>query len=89
MGYETLENNRSMRFDELIKPLNKVSYEDFKRIKFDRQFPSSFYFPSKIDTVFLLNSTEFPDIADIITQLGNWNRNSDAESIGAGTFFFV
>lgn len=89
MGYETLENNRSMRFDELIQPLNKVSYEDFKRIKFDRQYPSSFYFPSKIDTVFILNSTEFPDIADIITQLNNWNRNSDAESIGAGTFFFV
>jgi acyl-homoserine-lactone acylase len=89
MGYETLENNRSMRFDELIQPLNKVSYEDFKRIKFDRQYPSSFYFPSKIDTVFLLNSTEFPDIADIITQLNNWNKNSDAESIGAGTFFFV
>ena len=89
MGYETLENNRSMRFAELMQPLNKVSYEDFKRIKFDRQFPSSFYYPSKIDTVFLLNSIEFPDIADIITQLGNWNRNSDAESIGAGTFFFV
>jgi len=89
MGYETLENNRSMRFAELMQPLNKVSYEDFKRIKFDRQFPSSFYFPSKIDSVFLLNSNEFPDIADIITQLNNWNRNSDAESIGAGTFFFV
>lgn len=89
MGYETLENNRSMRFTELMQPLNKVSYEDFKRIKFDRQFPSSFYFPSKIDSVFLLNSSEFPDIADIITQLNNWNRNSDAESIGAGTFFFV
>ena len=89
MGYETLENNRSMRFDELIRPLNKVSYEDFKRIKFDRQFPSSFYFPSKIDSVFLLNSTEFPDIADIITQLNNWNRNSDVDNIGAGTFFFV
>jgi acyl-homoserine-lactone acylase len=89
MGYETMENNRSMRFDELIQPLNKVSYEDFKRIKFDRQFPSSFYFPSKIDSVFLLNSNEFPDIADIITQLNNWNKNSDAESIGAGTFFFV
>jgi len=89
MGYETLENNRSMRFAELMQPLNKVSYEDFKRIKFDRQYPSSFYFPSKIDSVFLLNSTEFPDIADIITQLNNWNKNSDAESIGAGTFFFV
>ena len=33
MGYETLENNRSKRFEELVKPLNKVSYDDFKRIQ--------------------------------------------------------
>jgi acyl-homoserine-lactone acylase len=52
MGYETLENNRSKRFEEMLKPLNKVNYEDFKRIKFSRQFPSNFYFPYTIDTLF-------------------------------------
>jgi acyl-homoserine-lactone acylase len=44
MGYETLENNRSRRFEELLAGYNKVSFADFKRIKFDRQYPSKFAF---------------------------------------------
>jgi acyl-homoserine-lactone acylase len=89
MGYETLENNRSKRFEELVKPLNKVSYSDFKRIKFDRQFPSKLYFPANIDSLFLLDATAYPDIADIINNLKAWDKKANAESIGAGNFFFV
>ncbi|MBX9779170.1 MAG: penicillin acylase family protein [Chitinophagaceae bacterium] len=89
MGYETLENNRSKRFEELVRPLNKVSYADFKRIKFDRTFPSKFYFPSKIDTVFLLEESAYPDVAELITQLKKWDKNAAAESVGAGTFLLM
>lgn len=89
MGYETLENNRSKRFEALLQPLNKVSYEDFKRIKFDRQFPSSFYFPYNIDSLFLLDETKYPDISDLILQLKKWDKKGDATNIGAGTFFMV
>ncbi|OYZ01357.1 MAG: peptidase S45 [Sphingobacteriia bacterium 28-36-52] len=89
MGYETLENNRSKRFEEMLNPLKKVSYEDFKRIKFSRQFPSNFYFPYNIDTLFMLDETKHTDIADIILNLKSWNKIADAESIGAGTFFMV
>jgi acyl-homoserine-lactone acylase len=89
MGYETLENNRSKRFEEMLKPLNKVSYEDFKRIKFSRQFPSNFYFPYNIDTLFMLDETKYTDIGDLILNLKSWNKIADAESIGAGTFFMV
>ncbi|MFY8026188.1 MAG: penicillin acylase family protein [Sediminibacterium sp.] len=89
MGYETLENNRSKRFEEMLKPLNKVSYEDFKRIKFSRQFPSNFYFPYNIDTLFMLDETKYTDIADLILNLKSWNKIADAESIGAGTFFMI
>jgi acyl-homoserine-lactone acylase len=89
MGYETLENNRSKRFEEMLKPLNKVSYEDFKRIKFSRQFPSNFYFPYNIDTLFMLNETVYPDIADLIVNLKTWDKIGNAESIGAGTFFMI
>lgn len=89
MGYETLENNRSKRFEEMLKPLNKVNYEDFKRIKFSRQFPSNFYFPYNIDTLFMLDETKYTDIADLISNLKSWNKIADAESIGAGTFFMV
>jgi acyl-homoserine-lactone acylase len=89
MGYETLENNRSKRFEEMLKPLNKVSYEDFKRIKFSRQFPSNFYFPYNIDTLFMLDENKYTDIADLILNLKSWNKIADAESIGAGTFFMI
>lgn len=89
MGYETLENNRSKRFEEMLKPLNKVSYEDFKRIKFSRQFPSNFYFPYNIDTLFMLDETKHTDIADLITNLKSWDKIANAESVGAGTFFMI
>ena len=89
MGYETLENNRSKRFEEMLKPMNKVNYEDFKRIKFSRQFPSNFYFPYNIDTLFMLDETKHIDIADLITNLKSWDKIANAESVGAGTFFMI
>jgi acyl-homoserine-lactone acylase len=89
MGYETLENNRSMRFAELIAKHDKLSYEDFKKIKFDRQYPNKFAFPFNIDSIFLLNAKEHHEIADLIHQLNQWDKNAAAESIGAGTFLMV
>lgn len=89
MGYETLENNRSKRFSELLSGLDKVSYTDFKRIKFDRQYPSRFAFPMNIDTLFLLKEENHPSIADLIRQLNQWDKKADAASVGAGTFLMV
>lgn len=89
MGYETLENNRSIRFAELVAQHQKISYADFKSIKFDRQYPSKFAFQGNIDNLFLLNPKENPAIADLIQQLNQWDKKSNAESIGAGTFLYV
>jgi acyl-homoserine-lactone acylase len=89
MGYETLENNRSRRFEELLAGYNKVSFADFKRIKFDRQYPSKFAFGNNIDTLFLLNAAEHPAVADLINNLNSWDKKANAESMGAGTFLLV
>ncbi|MDE3254314.1 MAG: penicillin acylase family protein, partial [Bacteroidota bacterium] len=89
MGYETLENNRSRRFEELVAGLDKVSYADFKRIKFDRQYPAEFAFPTNIDSLFLLNPADHPEVADLITNLKQWDKRANVESMGAGTFFLV
>lgn len=86
MGYETLENNRSVRFAELVSAQDKISYDVFKRIKFDRQFPSKFAFPINIDSVFLLKPDDHPEIADLISNLKNWDKVANVESIGAGAF---
>lgn len=89
MGFETLENNRSKRFMELVSAEEKISYETFKKIKFDRQFPSQFAFPINIDTIFLLKAEYYPDVADIANILQQWDRNANAESVGAAIFLKV
>lgn len=86
MGYETLENNRSMRFAELIKQYDKVSYEDFKRIKYDGRYPEKFSFAIDIDSLFMLNASQYPALADLIHQLKQWDRNSDIQNTGATIF---
>jgi acyl-homoserine-lactone acylase len=89
MGFETLENNRSLRFAELVAKYQKVSYADFKSIKFDRQYPTTFAFQGNIDSLFKLNPTEYPEISDLIQNLNQWDKKSNMESLGAGTFLFV
>ncbi len=89
MGYETLENNRSMRFAELVKQYDKVSYEDFKRIKYDGRYPEKFSFPIHIDTLFLLDPAQHPQVADLIESLKQWDRNSDIQNTGATIFAHI
>ncbi|MBL0884316.1 MAG: penicillin acylase family protein, partial [Chitinophagaceae bacterium] len=89
MGYETLENNRSMRFAELVKQYDKVSYEDFKRIKYDGRYPEKFSFAIDIDSLFLLNAADYPQLAALIQQLKQWDRNSDIRNTGATIFAHI
>jgi acyl-homoserine-lactone acylase len=86
MGYETNENNRSERFMEEIARLDKVSYEDFKRIKYDRQFPTPLAFNIKSEGLFTVDEKEYPAIAPIITTLKQWDRKAGPGSRGAAYF---
>lgn len=91
MGYETHDNNRSLRVMELLQQMPKVSYEDFKRIKYDLQLPKKLAFPVNIDTLFMLNEKEYPKYADLITTLNTWDRKGTIDSRGAalfGIFFY-
>jgi acyl-homoserine-lactone acylase len=83
MGYETYENNRSRRFMELIEPLDKVSWEDFKRIKYDQQLPARLSYAVDLTSLMTLSAEDHPDIAPLIRTLQEWDRRSDIHSVGA------
>ena len=87
MGYETYDNNRSTRLIELIESYDKISYEDFKDIKYDNSFPSKFNYSfmdiSIIETLNLDAEDELSEILDIIQ---GWNRKTDIDSQGAGIY---
>jgi acyl-homoserine-lactone acylase len=87
-GYETYHNNRSQRAKDLIDPLNKISYEDIKRIKFDRSLPSKILFPYGFtaDSMFLVDENAYPTLAPIITTLKKWDHAAVVQSKGAAIY---
>ncbi len=90
MGFERYDNNRSIRIKELIDAEDKVSYEDFKRIKYDRQYPAVMNFSwMNINALFDIDPKKYPDIATLIERIQNWDRKTDASSKGAGSFAFL
>jgi acyl-homoserine-lactone acylase len=87
MGFETYDNNRSTRIKELIDQYDRVDYQDFKRIKYDHQYPKPYNFNwMDINYLDLLDPTKYPDVAFLIERLQAWDRKANPVSLGAGTF---
>lgn len=86
IGIETFDNNRSVRFQELIAQFDKLSYEDFKRIKYDNQLPQKLTFRSDLSELFTMKPAEYPEIQGIIEGIQQWNRKTDIDSKGAAKF---
>ena len=84
-GYELTHNNRSRRAKDLIDGLDKISYEDLKRIKFDRQLPAKILYPYgyTADSLFMVDETKYPLLSPLIISLKKWDHNAIAESNGA------
>ena len=87
MGYETYDNNRSIRLIELIESYDKVSYDDFKDIKYDNSFPSKFSY--NFMDINLIDEIELDanhELFEIVNEIQNWDRKTDTNSIGAGLY---
>jgi acyl-homoserine-lactone acylase len=87
MGFETYDNNRSTRIKQLIDQYEKVSYSDFKTIKYDRQYPKPYAFSwMNINYLDQLNPEMYPDLKALIISLQTWDRKANSNSVGAGLF---
>jgi acyl-homoserine-lactone acylase len=89
MGYETNDNNRSLRFMELIAQYPKLNYDNFKKIKYDLQLPTQLAYQTNADSLFLLQPNEFPALSRIISTLHQWDRKASIDSKGATIFSIV
>ena len=69
--------------DEQNNP-KKISYNDFKKIKYDNQYPKPYHFSwMDINHLDKLDNKSFPGISTLIENLQNWNRKASSSSIGA------
>ncbi|MEO6406278.1 MAG: penicillin acylase family protein [Ferruginibacter sp.] len=88
-GWEEYNLNRSVRFMELFPQNEKLSYEKFKQIKFDRQLPAHMQYTYKIDSMFSLNANDYPSFANLITTFKTWDKRGDETSKGAAIFLLT
>ena len=87
MGFETFNNNRSTRIFELVESHKSIDYEIFKKIKYDNKFPTPFnYNFMDVNNIMEMKPDDYPEVADLITQIQNWDRSTDASSTGAGAY---
>ena len=86
MGYSQYNNNRSIMFKKLIEGYDRVSYEDFKTIKFNRTINTPAYTSQiqNLEDLFKLSAEDYPELKVLINNLHSWDRNVDADSKGAG-----
>ena len=87
MGFETYDNNRSIRIKQLIDEHKKVDYNDFKKIKYDHQFPKPFHYSwMNIDSLFMMSPEKYPKTRAVLEQIQGWDRSTSADSYGAGAY---
>ena len=90
-GYQPLEDltNRGARFDELIRRYDKLSYDNLKQIKFDRAYTKPLLAFPKLEPLFSLDSKEFPDVAEAINLLRDWDRVTSEDSEAASVYILA
>ncbi len=88
-GWEEYNLNRSERFMELFPQNEKLTYEKFKQIKFDKKLPANLQYPFQFDSLYNLNEKDYPQLANLITTFKNWNKRGDADNKGAAVFLLI
>ena len=93
MGYQItgMENNRSSRFLELMQQYDSISYEDFKTIKYDNQYPKKMMTRTalNLEDLMHLNPADYPEISDAINLLNTWDRKTDKTNKTAALYILT
>jgi acyl-homoserine-lactone acylase len=87
MNFELYDNNRSTRIFELINSYESIDYNAFKEIKYDHTFPNPFtYNFMSVNNLFEMKPDDYPEIKELLIEIQNWDRKTNVESVGAGTY---
>lgn len=90
MGFQPsgMENNRSVRFLELVSHLDSIDYLEFKGIKYDQQYPARMTTRTAVnlELLFELSENKYPEIADAIKLLKQWDRKSSIDNKTAALY---
>ena len=82
IGYDPSVNNRSLRVYEIMEgdyANKKISYDEFKALKYDHTYPQRMTYKGEfwMDELFTMDTAKFPEIADAIARINAFDRTAD------------
>lgn len=83
MGFWVHDNNRSVRFQNLVSEVSQVDWAKFKAIKWDQQVPDNHVFIESMQNGYKLDKTKYPEIADAIDVISRWKYDMTASNMQA------
>ncbi len=87
MNYEHYDNNRSTRLLSLLEKQDTINYERFLEIKYDHTLPTPLQYSfMDINVLFEMEPEKYPDVQLLLERIQQWDRKTDIESLGAGTY---
>ncbi|TNF29527.1 MAG: hypothetical protein EP314_02620, partial [Bacteroidetes bacterium] len=90
MGFRTNDNNRSVQFQNLIEAAgDRLSWDEFKAIKWDQALPTNHVFLQSMQNAFALEPEKYPDIADAIAVVKRWNFDMGPQNMQAAFAYAV
>lgn len=88
MNFRVDDNNRSLRFKELIEAKDKVDFNYCKRIKFDTQYPKDGKFIRSISVINTVDANQYPELTSMLKAMQEWDKNARPDSYAA-TYFLL
>lgn len=90
MGFRMGNNNRSMRFQQLMGEYAEVDFEIMKKIKFDNSYPDTSAFIHSV--MMMMDTTDIsdkPDLHKMKMAMRTWDREASPQSTEATLFLIV
>lgn len=80
--YFAYNDNRALRTSYLFASKGKISYDEFKAIKYDQTFmqPAYNYAMINIEDILKLDAKKYPHLQEGIAVLKKWNRKADVNN---------
>ncbi len=92
-GYqeEAKINNRTIRAHDLISSYDKITWEDFKTIKYDQKFNEqmSTYNINNMLLLENLDTEKYPDLKEAIEVITAWDHIADVDDMNAALLVFT
>lgn len=79
-------NNRAETLKEFFRVHDRVSFDDFRKIKFESHIAVNSPLIMSLKPLWQLDKTKYPDISNYVAILQGWDRNTDTGSICVTAF---